>query len=112
MSQPTSRLPLDPSTQLPSINTFGDLSNFLRQAVADEDSRQFSEGLALVAAHSEGVIRALRSGRDRTRIAPLLVDMLTILRDHRQLVVSLGLSWRGLYEYAAYLQALNNFRVL
>jgi hypothetical protein len=26
--------------------------------------------------------------------------------------VNLGLSWRGLYEYAAYLQALNHFRVL
>ena len=25
---------------------------------------------------------------------------------------SVGLPWRGLYEYAAYLQALNNFRVL
>ena len=28
------------------------------------------------------------------------------------MVVTLGLPWRGLYEYAAYLQALNNFRVL
>ena len=26
--------------------------------------------------------------------------------------MNLGLPWRGLYEYAAYLQALNNFRVL
>ena len=48
----------------------------------------------------------------RTTIAPLLVDMLTVLRGHRKLVVNLGLPWRGLYEYAAYLQALNNFRVL
>ena len=35
-----------------------------------------------------------------------------MLRGHRILVVNLGLPWRGLYEYAAYLQALNNFRVL
>jgi hypothetical protein len=35
-----------------------------------------------------------------------------VLRAHRNLVVNLGLPWRGLYEYAAYLQALNNFRVL
>ena len=42
----------------------------------------------------------------------MLVDMLTVLRGHRKLVVNLGLHWRGLYEYAAYLQALNNFRVL
>jgi hypothetical protein len=42
----------------------------------------------------------------------MLVDMLTVLRGHRTLVVDLALPWRGLYEYAAYLQALNNFRVL
>ena len=28
------------------------------------------------------------------------------------MVVHLGLPWRGLYEYAGYLQALTNFRVL
>jgi hypothetical protein len=42
----------------------------------------------------------------------MLVDLLTVIRGHRNLVVNLGLPWRGLYEYAAYLQALNNFRVL
>ena len=42
----------------------------------------------------------------------MLVDLLTVLRGHRALVVGLGLPWRGLYEYAGYLQALNNFRVL
>jgi hypothetical protein len=50
--------------------------------------------------------------RARTNIAPMLVDLLTVLRGHRQLVVNLGLPWRGLYEYAGYLQALNNLRVL
>ena len=49
--------------------------------------------------------------RERPR-GPLLMDMLTVLREHRSMVVNLGLAWRGLYEYAAYLQALNNFRVL
>jgi hypothetical protein len=45
-------------------------------------------------------------------VAPLLMDLLTVLRGHRALVVGLGVAWRGLYEYAAYLQALNNLRVL
>lgn len=111
-SPPSSRLPLDRATHYPSINTFGDLSVFLRQAVADEDLRIFSEGMGQVAQHAEGVIRALRHDRRRAAAAPLLVDMLTVLRDHRTLVVGLGRSWRGLYEYAGYLQALNNFRVL
>ena len=109
---PTSRLGIDPSTNLPSINTFGELSNFLRGAVADEESRQFSDSMSQLAAHVEAIITGLRANRVRTTIAPLLVDLLTVLRAHRRLVVNLGLPWRGLYEYAAYLQALNNFRVL
>ena len=107
-----SRLPLDPSTNLPSITSFGDLSNFLRGSVADEDSRQFSEGMAQLSVHIEAIIAGLRLNRERVVVAPMLVDLLTVLRGHRNLVVNLGLPWRGLYEYATYLQALNNFRVL
>jgi hypothetical protein len=109
---PNSRLRRDPGTNLPSINTFGDLSNFLRGAVADEDSRQLSESMAQLSVHIEAIIAGLRVNRVRTTVAPMLVDLLTVLRGHRNLVVNLGLPWRGLYEYAAYLQALNNFRVL
>ncbi len=108
----TPRLPLDPTTNLPSINSFGELSHFLRGSVADEDMRQLSESMAQLSVHIEAIIAALRMNRMRTTVAPMLVDLLTVLRSHRNLVVQLGLPWRGLYEYAAYLQALNNFRVL
>jgi hypothetical protein len=108
----TSRLPVDRLTNLPSVNTFGELSNFLRSAIADEDSRIFSESMETMAAHAETVAAALRVTRHRDHVAPLLMDLLTVLREHRNLVVGLGLAWRGLYEYAGYLQALNNFRVL
>ena len=108
----TSRLPFGPITGFPSANTFGEFSNFLRSGLADEDSRIFSESIGEVAMHSEAVVAALRLNRRRDSIAPLLMDMLTVLREHRSLVVNLGLAWRGLYEYAAYLQALNNFRVV
>jgi hypothetical protein len=108
----SSRLPIDPSTHLPSINTFGELSQFLRSAVADEDSRLFSEGMGQLATHVEAIVSGLRLNRSRSAIAPMLMDLMTVLRDHRSMVVALGLAWRGLYEYAAYLQALNNFRVL
>jgi hypothetical protein len=111
-SSPNSRLRRDATTNLPSINTFGDLSNFLRGAVADEDSRQLSESMAQLSVHVEAIIAALRVNHVRTTIAPMLVDLLTVLRGHRNIVVNLGLPWRGLYEYAAYLQALNNLRVL
>ncbi|HSV82219.1 MAG TPA: hypothetical protein VLK85_23750 [Ramlibacter sp.] len=112
MAVHSSRLPIDESSCLSSVNTFGDLSQFLRHAVADEDSRILSEAMAQLAAQAENVIAVLRQSRKRDDVAPLLVDMLTVLRDHRTLVVGLGLAWRGLYEYAVYLQSLNHFRVL
>ncbi len=111
MSTP-SRLLIDRTTLLPSIQTFGELSHFLRGSVADEDCRQFSESMGTLATHIEAIVAALRLSRRRDSVAPLLMDLLTVLRGHRALVVGLGLAWRGLYEYAAYLQALNNFRVL
>jgi len=112
VSSPVSRLPVDPSTQLPTVHSFGELSSFLRSSVADEDCRQLSEGMGRLSAQVEFIIEALRVSRARDSVAPLLVDFLTTLRAHRAAVVNLGLAWRGLYEYAAYLQALNNFRVL
>ncbi|MES2939335.1 MAG: hypothetical protein V4864_16735 [Pseudomonadota bacterium] len=112
MNTRPSRLPIEPGSHLPSINTFGGLSHFLRGAVADEESRQLSESLAQVAVHIEAIVAALRLNRQRSIVAPQLVDLLTVLRGHRLLVVNLGLPWRGLYEYAMYLQSLNNFRVL
>ena len=108
----SSRFPLGGLGHLPSANTFGELSNFLRNAIADEDSRIFSESMQALAMHAEGVVASLRLSRHRDQAGPALMDMLTVLRDHRSMVVNLGLAWRGLYEYAGYLQALNNFRVL
>jgi hypothetical protein len=102
----------DRSMHLPSMNTFGGSSTFLRSAIADEDSRIFSDSMGEMAAQADTVAAALRLSRHRDYVAPLLMDLLTVLREHRSIVVGLGLAWRGLYEYAGYLQALNNFRVL
>jgi hypothetical protein len=107
-----SRLPLDPTTQLPTIRSFEQLSQFLRGSADDEESRMMSDGMRELAARIEGVIASLHSGRERATAAPLLVDLLDVLRVHRRQIVNLGRPWRGLYEYAGYLQALTNFRVL
>ncbi|HEX2545322.1 MAG TPA: hypothetical protein VHL79_10605 [Ramlibacter sp.] len=108
----TSRIQVGGFSNLPTANTFGALSNFLREAISDEESRLFSESMGQLALHAEAVVAGLRLDRHRDHAAPLLMDMLTVIRDHRTLVVDLGLAWRGLYEYPAYLQALNNLRVL
>ncbi len=106
------RLPFNPSTLQPSMENFGELSQFLRGSNADEDCRQLSESMAHMAGHFEAMIAALRASRTRADAAPKLVDLLTVLRAHRNFLLQLGLPWRGMYEYAAYMQALNNFRVL
>jgi hypothetical protein len=107
-----SRLPIDPNTNRPSITSFDELGHFLRSSSSDEDCRLLSESMGELSEHIELIIAKLRLNRLRTSIAPMLVDLLTVLRRQRNLVVDLSAAWRGLYEYAAYLQALNNFRVL
>ena len=112
MPPPSSRLPASTSTERPSSGDFGQLSNFLRGSGADEDSRRVSESISELATHVEAIILSLRHNRVRTTVAPMLVDLLTVLRAHRHMVVGLGVQWRGQYEYAGYLQALNHLRVL
>jgi hypothetical protein len=106
------RLVIDPSTQLPSIQSFGELSHFLRSAMADEESRQLADGMGVLSVGIETVLSRLKLAAGPAEAAPLLMDLMTTLREHRALVIGLSPVWRGLYEYAAYLAALNNFRVL
>ncbi len=108
----SSRLQIDPSTELPSIHNFGDLSQFLHSTIADEESLQLADGMGGLAAGVEAVLSGLKHVSDPAALAPALMDLMTILREHRALVIALSPAWRGLYEYAAYLAALNNFRVL
>lgn len=107
-----SRPPSEPSNERPTNGDFGQLSNFLRASVTDEESRRVSESMSDLATHVEAIILSLKHGKVRTTVAPMLVDLLTVLRAHRHMVVGLGVGWRGLYEYAGYLQALNHLRVL
>ena len=109
---PNSRLPIDPTTLLPSIQSFGELSHFLRSAMADEESLQLADGMGGLAVGIEAVLSGLKREPDLQALAVPLMDLMTILREHRALVIGLSPAWRGLYEYAAYLAALNNFRVL
>ena len=108
----SSRIWIDPSTQLPSIQTFGELSQFLRDSMADDSSREFGQSMRALAGQIEVIVEHLKGSNSRAATAHLLMDLLTVLRKHRAQVVDLSPDWRGLYEYAAYLTALNNFRVL
>jgi hypothetical protein len=107
-----SRFQLNAETGLPSMRDFDEFGKALRSMASDEESIRLSDGMGELSRTIETVGGALSTRQPGATIGPLLVDLLTAIRKHRQLVVGLGESWRMLYEYAAYLAALNNFRVL
>lgn len=107
-----SRLRMDTGTKLPSIRSFGELNQFLGGSRDDAESQLISDGMRQLAERVERIVATLRATQQRTIVAPLLVDLLTVLRGHRNQIVHLDMPWRGLYEYGGYLQALTNCRVL
>ncbi len=94
------------------MRDFEQFGEALRSMASDAESIKLADGMGELSAAIEKVGHALSSHERGATIGPLLVDLLTAVRRHRQLVVSLAESWRHLYEYASYLAALNNFRVL
>ena len=94
------------------MRDFAEFGNALRDMTTDKDSISLSDGMGELSKVIENVAKALATQQQSTQIGPLLVELLTAVRKHRQLVVGLGETWRALYEYAAYLAALNNFRLL
>ena len=112
MSSASSRFHLNPETGLPDMRDFAEFGAALRSMASDAESIKLSDGMGDLSGAIERVGHALSTHERGATIGPLLVDLLTAVRRHRQLVVSLGETWRHLYEYASYLAALNNFRVL
>jgi hypothetical protein len=74
------------------------------------DSDPLSEGLVFLLTAIEKVTQALTDHADGESIKPLLVDLLSAVRKHRQQVACLPLSWHQLSEYDSYLATLNSFR--
>ena len=106
------RLDINPETGLPDMRDFAEFGNALRDMTTDAASIALSDGMGDLSKAIENVANALAAHQSVTQIGPKLVELLTAVRKHRQLVVGLGETWRALYEYAAYLAALNNFRLL
>ena len=94
------------------MRDFAEFGHALRGMTTDSASIALSDGMGELSKAIENVANALAANQSGTEIGPKLVDLLTAVRKHRQLVVGLGETWRALYEYAAYLAALNNFRLL
>lgn len=105
------RMPASRTFLPQSIQSFGDISRFLREGVADEDSRQLRDSLGNLSGLIEEAVRIRRTSTD----APLIHHAATTLfqgaRDHQLLLTGLGSAWHGLYEFGAYQRALWELRL-
>jgi hypothetical protein len=101
------------STRAHSFQTFGQYSQFLRAAVADEESLQMGESLQSMASHTEAVVAALRAQPViPSFVGRGLLALLDDVRVHRSLLQELGADWQMSYEFKSHFAALNHFRAL
>ncbi len=96
-----------------SFHSFGEYSQFLRSAVADEESLQVGESLQVLAVQIEALVGMLQHrGNERPSLALALINLAGDLRTHRVLLLTLGSDWHRFYEFDAHFVALNHFRIL
>lgn len=95
-------------TQLPtSLQTFADISCWLRNSVADEDSQQFREAVTALSAQVERAVSIRRApDADPQAVLECVAGLLDEARRHRLFLSGLGSGWHALYEFGAYESAL------
>lgn len=98
-------------SQSHGFQSFGQYSQFLRSAVADEESLQVGESLQVLAVQIEALAAMLQRPGDPAQLATALIDLVGDLRTHRVLLLSLGGDWHSNYEFDAHFAALNQFRI-
>jgi len=104
--------PTSPS-QSHSFQSFGQYSQFLRSAVADEESLQVGESLQALAVQIEALVTLLQQrSEDSSALSQALIELVGDLRTHRALLLALGADWHCYYEFDAHFAALNHFRIL
>jgi hypothetical protein len=101
-----------PGESAMSVQGFDDLVNMLKSSTSDAQTIEIASSMGQVATMVEQIAPKLHSTGDAKVIGPLLVELMSALRKHRQVVSNLSGSWRELPEHANYLVSLGNFRLL
>ncbi len=100
-------------SQSHSFQSFGQYSQFLRSAVADEESLQVGESLQALAVQIEALVTMLQQrATDPAALSLALINLVGDLRTHRAQLLALGDDWHANYEFDAHFAALNHFRIL
>jgi len=104
-------MPAPLSTQLQyTAQSFGDISRFLREGVADEESRQLRDSLAALSQHVESAVRARRLRSAPTDILHCVEQLARCVREHQLFLTGLGSAWHAMYELGVYQQAVRELR--
>jgi hypothetical protein len=98
-----------PLSQL-TIQSFGDISRFLREGVADEESRQMRDSMVVLAQAVDTAVRSRRARSDAVDITRHAAALVQAVRAHQLFLTGLGSAWHSLYEFGAYQNALRELR--
>ena len=99
-----------------TVQSFGDISRFLRSGVADEDSRQLRDSIGALAQRIDEAIAVRRTApanaavADTAEIMRRAAELVRCVREHQLFVTGLGSAWHALYEMGAYQNALRGLR--
>lgn len=103
-------MPATRPSQLLTLQSFGDISRFLREGVADEESRQLRDSLGALSMQIDEAVRIRRTTTDTAAITRRVAMLLHCVREHQLLLTGLGSAWHALYEFGAYQRALQELR--
>ena len=93
-----------------TLQSFGDISRFLREGVADEESRQMRDSMVVLAQAVDTAVRSRRARHDAASITRHAAALVQDVRTHQLFLTGLGSAWHSLYEFGAYQSALRELR--
>ena len=93
-----------------TLQSFGDISRFLREGVADEESRQMRDSMVVLAQAVDTAVRSRRARHDAASITRHAAALVQGVRTHQLFLTGLGSAWHSLYEFGAYQSALRELR--
>lgn len=103
-------MPATRSSQQLTLQSFGEISRFLREGVADEDSRQLRDSLGMLSNHIDGAVRIRRTSTDTAAITRRVEALSACAGEHQLFLTGLGSGWHALYEFGVYQRALRELR--
>ena len=107
------RRAVDQLSRLQSVQSFGELSQFLSAAAGDEETLQMRDSMSTVASHIERVSALLQdvsNGRAAEAKALALASLAQALKTHHMFVGDLSVTWQSQFEFTSYVKSLDFFR--